>query len=358
MQPITIDGITYYPGATGTWRGSDGKNYVSRGPKNNRQFMEISGGGSYVAPDAGDAMDGGGGFSTRDQSTRISNNGVVATGTDTGVKPMDIPNFVRNPFSSVQLPTTDDPNSTVGVPTQMPMTDIGANLGKISSSFDGNTPNEGNEELSLEGAESIGTNAAEFTEITEEDEGSSIDWMQDQRTDNEMARRAAFLDAPMGTGPRELIERRDGAMGMYNGQLKTDDGMIDMSKEQRNDYLNRGDAFLKDVMSGTIKLGGGTSENPDTEYIYETDTVNFNPNLGIDTFGNMYSAGDPGVDFLGQQPNEDVPVLPEMMSNITGNAGIPGVPMSGALTHEQIAALPKIEGPNGELVPDLRRFYK
>ena len=41
---------------------------------------------------------------------------------------------------------------------------------------------------------------------------------------NDIARRRAFLDAPRGTGPRELIEKRDGAMGIYNGQLQTEDG--------------------------------------------------------------------------------------------------------------------------------------
>jgi len=357
MQAITQNGVTYFPGANGTWMGTDGKKYVSRGPKNSRQFMEISGGSAYVAPDAGDAMDGGGGFSMRDQSIRVNNNGVAASGTDTGVKPMDIPDFVRNPFSSVQLPQTGDHNSVASVPTQQRQVNIGGKMYDMDMS-------EGEQaDLKVETGASADNDYSVNPSFNSEkpeidlDGPSGIDWMKDQRTDNEMARRSAFLDAPMGTGPRELIEKRDAAMGMYKGQLKTDDGMIDMSKEQRNDYLNRGDAFLKDVMSGTIKLGGDKSEKAGTEDIYETDTVDFNPDLGIETFGGMKSGGDPGVDFFGQHPYEDVPVLPGMMSDITGNPAGPGAPVSGALTHEQIAALPKIQGPNGELVPDLRHLY-
>ena len=289
--------------------------------------------------------------------TKVGPDGLVQTGTNTGVKPMNIPDFVRNPFSSVQLPQTGDHNSVASVPTQMPMTDIGESLGKISGSYSDEGAKTGNKEIPMDGASAIGTGAAEYKETPETTEPEKIDWMQDQRTDNEMARRSAFLDAPMGTGPRELIERRDGAMGMYNGQLKTDDGMIDMSREQRNDYLNRGDAFLQDVMSGTIKLGETKSEKPGTESVYETDTVDFNPDLGIETFGGMKSSGDPGVDYFGEQPYQDVPVMPGLMSGLTGNTASMASPLPQGMTHEQIAALPKIKGPNGELVPDLSSFY-
>ena len=60
MQPITMNGITYYPGATGTYLGSDGKKYVGLNKdRNSRSFLPVS--YKYEAPDAGDAMDGGGG---------------------------------------------------------------------------------------------------------------------------------------------------------------------------------------------------------------------------------------------------------------------------------------------------------
>ena len=376
MQPITINGITYYPGATGTWRGSDGKNYVSRGPKNNRQFMEISGGGSYEAPDAGDAMDGGGGFSLRGQSTRVNNNGVQASGTDTSPKPVNIPGFVRNPFASLELDGTDaregitqDPYLGQVDTTGQRVANIGGKRYTISEEAQADAVNaDPNMAVNPDLAAKTDRKKADMdfegsmdeydmsTDNFDNDYGEYEDYSGPSA--NEVARRRAFLDAPMGTGPRELIEKRDGAMGMYNGQLQTEDGMVDITKDQRSDYLNRGEEFLKDVMSGAIKLGSNNSENPGTEYIYETDTVDFNSDVGIEPIGEMKSGGDPGVDFLGEQPYEDVPVLPEMMSDVTGNTVTPGIPMSGALTHEQIAALPKIEGPNGELVPDLRRFYK
>ena len=54
-------------------------------------------------------------------------------------------------------------------------------------------------------------------------------------------------------------------------------------------------------MSGAIKL---TKLNPKNRELkvctYETDTVDFNPDLGIETFGGMKSSGDQ-VDYFGEQ---------------------------------------------------------
>ena len=304
--------------------------------------------------------------------TKVTADGLVQKGTNTGVKPMDIPDFVRNPFSSVQLPQTGDHNSVASVPTQMPLTDVGESLGKISGSYSDQGAKTGNKEIPMDSASAIGAGAAKYKETPETSEPEKIDWMQDQRTDNEMARRAAFLDPNLaGKGPMAQLDARNAAMGgirevkdgRYTGNMlmKTEDddttGTL-VSKEQWSDYTNRGQDFLKDVMSGTIKLGKDKSEKPGTESVYETDTVDFNPDLAIETFGSMKSGGNPGVDYFGEQPYTDVPVLPDLMSEITGNTGSMASPLPQGMTHEQISALPKIKGPNGELVPDLRSFYK
>ena len=77
----------------------------------------------------------------------------------------------------------------------------------------------------------------------------------------------------MGTGPRELIEKRDGAMGMYNGQLQTEDGMVDITKDQRNDYLNRGNA-LQDVLAGKIQ---GSSPEPELRMVEDVEHQTWQP---------------------------------------------------------------------------------
>ena len=100
MQPITMNGITYFPGQGSNWLGTDGKKYVRRGPLSGTQkFFEINADAPYTALDAGDAMDGGAGLPLRGQDIGTSNNGVTGAGTNLSPKPANIPGFVRNPFA-------------------------------------------------------------------------------------------------------------------------------------------------------------------------------------------------------------------------------------------------------------------
>ena len=162
-------------------------------------------------------------------------------------------------------------------------------------------------EVTIDGDKEIETEIVAPTvqsgEDSETDVPEKINWMEDQRSDNEMARRSAFLDAPMGVGPRELIERRDGAMGIYNNQLQTGEGMVDLSKEQKNDYLNRGDAFLKDVMSGKITLGQNNEEAV-TYPVEDVDVTDFTSTIPVD-IGTTQLTSTASQMFT-QQPSENI----------------------------------------------------
>lgn len=261
MQAITQNGVTYFPSANGTWLGTDGKKYVSRGPKINRQFIELNAGASYIAPDAGDANNGGGGFATRGGSPAPNGSEVPASGTDLSPKPVNIPSFVRNPFASMDLDGTDASSGLIQDPE---LGQINA-YGKRAANIGGKMYEIDEEALAdYEGSDPNMAVNPEFAEKVGESKGTKTNWMKDQRSDNEMARRRAFLDAPMGTGPRKLIEKRNAAMGIYNGQLRTNDGMVDLSSDQEKDYVNRGQEFLDDVMSGKITLG--QASEPATTY--------------------------------------------------------------------------------------------
>ena len=284
--------------------------------------------------------------------------GVIQKGTNTGVKGMNIPDMVRNPFPAPEM-------------TQS-MGDFGGNLGKIAGNPGDFADISGIKGDSADGARAIGANQGEYAAIDGKDTDSKTNWMEDQRSDNEMARRAAFLDSSLaGKGPMAVLRARDAAMGgvrevkdgRYTGNMlmKTADDDTtgtSVSKEQWSDYTNRGQAFLNDVMSGEINLGSDKSEIPGSKMIYDMDPQKFSAaSEGFGFSSSKYPANS-GVDFRGQQPYEDLPVSPEMMGDIRGNGQSSATPMSGALTHEQIAALPKIPGPNGQLVPDLRSFYQ
>ena len=313
MQPITMNGITYYPGATGTWLGSDGKKYVSRGQKDSRQFMPISAEGSYQAPDAGDAMDGGAGLPLRGQDVRTNNNGVTGAGTNLSPKPANIPGFVRNPFASLDLDGTDARDGIIQDPDLgqvnaygQRVADIGGKMYKIDdealADYEDSDPNMAvNPDLAAKtdrkkadmDFEGSMDEYAMGTDNFDNDYGEYEDYSGPSA--NDMARRRAFLDAPMGTGPRELIEKRDAAMGIYNGQLQTEDGMVDMSSDQRNDYLNRGDEFLKDVMSGKIKLGKDGNYSTSETSPFTSEPTPFQQMADIPVQSSQYPAR--GVDF-------------------------------------------------------------
>ena len=99
---ITQNGITYFPGQGPNWLGTDGKKYVRRGPLDGTQsFYEINNAAPYTAMDAGDAMDGGAGFT--DTETRIGQGGLPQTGRNLGPKPINIPDIAVNPFETAGL---------------------------------------------------------------------------------------------------------------------------------------------------------------------------------------------------------------------------------------------------------------
>lgn len=312
MQAITQNGVTYFPGANGTWLGTDGKKYVSRGPKTNRQFMEISSGAAYVAPDAGDGNDGGGGFSTRGADPAPMDGQIPATGTDLSPKPVNIPGFVRNPFQSLGGFQDNDgysvEDAAIFGKTEEERASIreeGANIGRggdVVTTFE-------------QGKDPVTEIVAPTAESGETDAPEKINWMQDQRSDNAMARRAAVLDYNGPLTPMAMRKARGAAMGMVdelddtgrmtgNYLLKTADDDTEgtlITGDQGNDYINRGEDFLKDVMSGKIKLG--SIPEPEAQYpVQDVDTSDVSTTIPVD-MGQM-AIGDLRI------PDDQMPMGP------------------------------------------------
>ena len=259
---ITQNGITYFPGQGPNWLGTDGKKYVRRGPLDGTQsFYEINNAAPYTAMDAGDAMDGGAGFT--DTETRIGQGGLPQTGRNLGPKPINIPDIAVNPFETAGLMKPNPAKVEIG--------------GKIydvdeeaQADMDDVTPNMSvKQEFIEKPAEKRQKNAPEsfngdfgndYGDYEEEDGPSAMD----------VARKSAILDTPFGAGPMEMLRARNAAMGtayeeddngkMTGRMLFNNNGNVEvMGEGQDKQYFNDPQSFLKDVMSGTVQIGGTES---------------------------------------------------------------------------------------------------
>ena len=200
----------------------------------------------------------------------------------------------------------------------------------------------------------------------------------------DIARRNAVLNS---SSPMEMRRMRHEAMGtadqldetgrMTGKTLFNNDGTVEvMGDGQYGKYLDDPQSFLKDVMSGSVKIGGNKTTDKGSEdgetpslrgmesliqtrkgypEMYLEEGVSFGQDSGVNVNSPAYPAQD--VDFT-----DMTSVIPfDGAGYSMETAGTPAAslePLGGAMTHAQIDALPKIKGPKGELVPDLSRFYK
>ena len=328
MNAITQNGITYFPGANGTWIGTDGKKYDSRGPKTSRQFMEIGGGSAYVAPDAGDANDGPGGFSMRGQSPAPNGNGVEASGTDLSPKPVNIPGFVRNPFAELNLEGMSAEENMIQDPDKgqinangQRVANIGGKMYEIDEEAQADAVNDDpNMAVNPDLAPILDKPNADLP-FDDDDDMFARDYGNYEEmagaSGNDLARRAAILDHEGPLTPMAMREARGDAMGVRaevdenkkmtgNYLLKMNDDDTEgtvMSAEQHNDYLHRGNEFLKDVMSGKITLGAN-NEYTATHPVEDIDATDFTSTIPVD-----YGAAPSGLEtaqMFAATPGENV----------------------------------------------------
>ena len=328
MQAVTQNGITYFPGSSGTWIGTDGKKYVSRGPATNRQFMEIGAGASYVAPDAGDANAGPGGYSMRGQSPAPNGSDVPASGTDLSPKPVNIPGFVRNPFAELNLEGMSAKGNMIQDPDKgqinangQRVANIGGKMYTIDEEAQADAVNDDpNMAVNPDLAPKIERPKADIP-FNGEDSMFNRDYGNYEEmagaSGNDLARRAAILNHEGPLTPMAMRKARGAAMGMVdelddtgrmtgNYLIKTSDDDTEgtlMSGSQGNDYLNRGNAFLKDVMSGKITLGAN-NEYTATHPVKDIDATDFTSTIPVD-----YGAAPSGLEtsqMFAATPGENV----------------------------------------------------
>jgi len=153
---------------------------------------------------------------------------------------------------------------------------------------------------------------------------------------NDVARRAAVLGS-VGTGPMGMRRARGEAMGTYdeideNGMMtgntvlntgENDGKGTVITGDQNNDYLNRGNEFLNDVLSGKIRLGeqgnepvssddgfmapDSYSRMTDTSMLMDTDATDANSIFQYEDGGaNQVQFGQqPQIDRIGQYIDPD-----------------------------------------------------
>ena len=255
----------------------------------------------------------GGGMSTGGGDVR-STNGIEQKGTNMSSSPVNIPGFQRDPFASLNLPGTSN-RQDAG------MAMIGGKSYPVSEEAMADRVNDDpNFQVNPEFGGNTGKKGDEPNIEDDLDYQLAI-------SDNDVARRAAVLGS-VGTGPMGMRRARGQAMGMYdeideNGMMtgnsvlntgKNDGKGTVITGDQTNDYINRGNKFLDDVLSGKITLGQqgnepATADNgfmvPDsfqrmsnTSMLMDTDPSDANSIFQYD------DGGSNQVQF-GQQPQVD-----------------------------------------------------
>jgi len=303
-EAITQNGITYFPGQGSNWLGSDNKKYVRRGPLDGTQsFYEINADAPYTAPDAGDAMGGGAGFT----DTEVRNDqGFPQTGRNLGPKPINIPDIKVNPFVAAGLSTPNPSQVEIGGKSY----DVDE---EAQADMDDVTPNMSvKQEFNEKPAEKPQKNAPEsFNGDFSDDYGDYEE--ADGPSAMDIGRRSAILDTPFGAGPMEMLRARNAAMGtayeeddngkMTGRTLFNNNGNVEvMGEGQDKQYYNNPQAFLQDVMSGTVKIGG-------TESGVGTSTVE---GSGVEVDSPAYPAQD-------TDPTDAASVVPFEEGNNTYN---------------------------------------
>lgn len=202
----------------------------------------------------GNTPGNGGGMSTGGGDVR-STNGIEQKGTNMSSSPVNIPGFQRDPFASLNLPGTSNRQEAgmamiggksyaVSEEAMADRVNDDPNF-RVNPEFGGNTGKKG-DEPSIE---------------------DDLDY-QLATSNNDVARRAAVLGS-VGTGPMGMRRARNSAMGLVdelddNGMMtgnsilntgENDGKGAVITGDQTNDYINRGDDFLNDVLSGKITLG-------------------------------------------------------------------------------------------------------
>ena len=255
----------------------------------------------------------GGGMSTGGGDVR-STNGIEQKGTNMSSSPVNIPGFQRDPFASLNLPGTSN-RQDAG------MAMIGGKSYPVSEEA---MADRVNDDPNFQVNPEFGGNTGK-----KGDEPNIEDDLNYQlaTSNNDVARRAAVLGS-VGTGPMGMRRARGQAMGTYdeideNGMMtgntvlntgENDGKGTVITGDQNNDYLNRGNEFLNDVLSGKITLGQqgnepATADNgfmvPDsyqpmtnTSMLMDTDASDANSIFQYD------DGGSNQVQF-GQQPQVD-----------------------------------------------------
>ena len=232
-----------------TWLSPEQMAYAKSLQSGNAPFDPVV---SVPAPETQDPPkdtpgNGDGGMSTGGGDER-NTNGIPQKGTNMSSSPVNIPRFQRDPFASLNLPGTSNRQ-------EAGMAMIGGKSYPVSEEAMADRVNDD---------PNFRVNPEFGDEPSIEDD---LDY-QLATSNNDVARRAAVLGS-VGTGPMGMRRARDSAMGkvdeidengMMTGNSILNTGENDgkgtvITGDQNNDYLNRGDEFLNDVLSGKITLG-------------------------------------------------------------------------------------------------------
>jgi len=264
----------------------------------------------------------GGGMSTGGGDVR-STNGITQKGTNMSSSPVNIPGFQRDPFASLNLPGTSNRQ-------EAGMAMIGGKSYPVSEEA---MADRVNDDPNFQVNPEFGGNTGK-----KGDEPSIEDDLNYQlaTSNNDVARRAAVLGS-VGTGPMGMRRARGEAMGMYdeideNGMMtgnsvlntgENDGKGTVITGDQTNDYLNRGNRFLNDVLSGKITLGeqgnepvssddgfmapDSYSRMTDTSMLMDTDATDANSIFQYEDGGaNQVQFGQqPQIDRIGQYIDPD-----------------------------------------------------
>ena len=303
-----------------TWLSPEQMQYAKDDQSGNAPFDPVA---RTPAPETQDpAPRNDGGMSTGGSDVR-NTNGIPQKGTNMSSSPVNIPGFQRDPFASLNLPGTSNRQ-------EAGMAMIGGKSYPVSEEA---MADRVNDDPNFQVNPEFGGNTGK-----KGDEPSIEDDLNYQlaTSNNDVARRAAVLGS-VGTGPMGMRRARNSAMGlvdelddngMMTGNSVLNTGENDgkgtvITGDQTNDYLNRGDDFLNDVLSGKITLGeqgnepvssdeefmapDSYSRMTDTSMLMDTDASDANSILQYEDGGaNQVQFGQqPQIDRIGQYIDPD-----------------------------------------------------
>lgn len=335
-----------------------------------------------------------------DEETR-TDQGFPQKGRNLGPKPINIPDFKVNPFEAAGL-KTDNSWSPDDAPLEIDekgASAIGAGIAKT-----GEKPISG--EINAEGAAAIGVDSSRpkdprpASSKPKEVESYNGEFGGDYGIyeDNpgmsalERGRRGAILNTGYGEGPMAILRARNESMGtayetddtgrMTGRTIFNNDGTAEiLGKGQDKEYYGDPQKFLKGVMDGTVKIGGGDVESggetpgdmakpaPDMSGIdletqsrkgspemYQEEGVPFGADSGVQPGATGFPVQD--VDFTDMSS-----VIPFDDAGLSTQSGVDvptvGDEFNGApYSHEGIAAMPTIPDKDGVQVPDFSEYYR